>query len=109
MYLFSLYIRYSDVINVYQCKCERVVVMGVPSPRGLTGASSRLVRSRFTLLLPTIPLPLVIVVVAGGGVVLRGGVVFPRGLTVLGARVWLRTFTLLRWGSPHHGLHVAQG
>lgn len=74
--------------------------------RGLTGASSRLVRSRLALLLPTIPLPLVVVVVAAGGIVLR--VVFPGGLArLLGARVWLRTFALLRRRSAHHGLHVA--
>lgn len=73
---------------------------------GLTGASSRLVRARFTLLLPAIPLPLVVIVVAG--VVLR--VVLPGGLALLGTRVRLRTFALFGGGSAHHGLNVpAQG
>lgn len=74
--------------------------------RGLTGARSRLVRAWLALLLPTIPLALVVVVVAAGGVVLR--VVFPGGLTrLLGARVRLRTFTLLGWRRAHHGLDIA--
>lgn len=72
-------------------------------PRGLTGARTRLVRARLALLL-TIPLALVVVVLAAGGVVLR--VVLPGGLAVLGASVRLRTFPLLRGGRAHHGLHV---
>lgn len=72
-------------------------------PRGLTGARSRLVRTRLTLLL-TVPLALIGVVVAAGGVVLPE---FPGGLArLLGARLGLRTFTLLGGGRAHHGLHV---
>lgn len=75
--------------------------------RGLTGARSRLVGPRLALLLrPTKPFPLVVVVVAAGGVVLR--VVFPGGLArLLGTRVRLRTFALLRRGRAHHRFDVA--
>lgn len=72
-------------------------------PRGLTGARARLVRARLALLL-TITLALVVVVLAAGGVVLS--VVLSGGLAILGARVRLRTFPLLRGGRAHHGLDV---
>lgn len=76
-------------------------------PRGLTGASSRLVRSRLVLLLRSaITFPLIVVVVAAGGIVLS--VVFPGGLTrVLGARVRLRTFALFGRRRAHHWFDVS--
>lgn len=73
----------------------------------LTGTRPILIRTRFIRLLrATKPLSLVVVVIAWAGVVLA--IVFAGGLVrLLGAVVRLRTFPLLWWRRPHHGLDVA--